>query len=128
MNYFPHPTFGDLHTIIIYNVFKKPTIFFLSFYISTEQCTIMSFMDLTIRQCITQWQIAMSGIIEDVIDWLNKTEKYHGYFTTEKSDTWTTGVREILGDLFTIVNKQGRLMYFGITLFMIAILLIVLRN
>lgn len=85
-------------------------------------------MDLTIRQCITQWQIAMSGIIEDVIDWLNKTEKYHGYFTTEKSDTWTTGVREILGDLFTIVNKQGRLMYFGITLFMIAILLIVLRN
>lgn len=90
----------------------------------------MSFLDLTIRECVSQWQTAMAGIVKEGFQVLQNIEKYKPYFEDgqlSNRSTWMEGVNLFLQDVVAILKKDGRMVHFGISLVLIAIFLLFLK-
>lgn len=87
-------------------------------------------LNLTIKEIFTNWKKANNDIFDELIILFENKEKYKKYLFADSSEPdknlWT-GLRVIAMDVFKVINKNDRLIYFGLTLILISFFLFLIK-
>ena len=80
-------------------------------------------MNLTLNTIIKNWANVNSLVFSELIIFFSNIRKYSEYIDEENTNSFLIATKHFIEDLFHIFNKNGRLLYIGITLILISLMI-----
>lgn len=80
-------------------------------------------MNLTLNTIIKNWANVNSLVFSELIIFFSNIRKYSEYIEEENTNSFLIATKHFIEDLFHIFNKNGRLLYIGITLILISLMI-----